>query len=54
MPILNPDQHKDYSRCMSFFSDELMFMDNVVLRQFVIDIAAEMDDKKTENENEDE
>ena len=48
-PILNEDEHKDYSQWVSFFKDWVVFVNNAVLEQMIADIRHEQGLRITEN-----
>ncbi len=47
------DAYIDHSLWTHFFNDSVVFMDDMVLIAMLKDIADELHDRKTENENED-
>ena len=51
-PILNEDEHKDYSQWVSFFKDWVVFVNNTVLEQMIADIKHEQELRITEKTNE--
>ena len=47
---IHPEQYVDYSMWCAFMDEQMVYMDDVVLRQAVDDITEELDQRRVQNE----